>query len=99
MLYMAKEVMFIGAIAGKKLPAVSKHPLLGSDALIVGYTGKKGCFSFRGTGRGTVDVAIYSDCCPETLTEADILHPVYREIPVRLGWGFVAIAELKAAMA
>ena len=96
---MSKELMFVGAIAGKTLPAVTKHPLLGSDVLIVGYAGKQGCFSFREIGRGAVDVAIYTDCAPETLTEADILHPVYREIPIRLGWGFEAIAELKAAMA
>ena len=96
---MAKEFMFVGAIPGKKLPVVTKHPLLGGDVLLVGYAGKRGCFSFREMGRGGVDVAIYSDCSPETLTEADILHPVYREIPIRLGWGFEAIAELKAAMA
>ena len=96
---LTKDVMFFGAIAGKKLPVVRKHPLLADDALLVGYTGKKGCFSFRGTGRGTVDVAIYADCSPETLSMGDIHHPEYREIPVRLGWGFVAIAELKAAMA
>ena len=96
---LSKEMIFVGAIPGKKLPAVTKHPLLAGDALLVGYTGKQGCFSFRETGRGTVDVAIYSDCSTATLTEADILHPVYREVPIRLGWGFEAIAELKAAMA
>ncbi len=96
---MSKELMFVGAIAGKTLPAVTKHPLLAGDVLLVGYAGKQGCFSFRETGWGTVDVAIYCDCCPETLTEADVFHPVYREIPIRLGWGFEAIAELKAAMA
>lgn len=95
---MSKEMMFVGAIAGKKLPAVTKHPLLGSDVLLVGYAGKQGCFSFRETGWGTVDVAIYSDCSPENLSMADIYHPEYREIPIRLGWGFEAIAELKAAM-
>lgn len=96
---MTKEFMFVGAIAGKKLPAVRKHSLLADDALLVGYTGKQGCFSFRETGWGTVDVAIYADCTPESLTKADIYHPEYREIPIRLGWGFEAIAELKAAMA
>lgn len=96
---MSKEMMFVGAIAGKKLPVVRKHPLVADDVLLVGYADRQGCFSFRETGRGTVDVAIYSDCSTATLTEADILHPVYREVPVRLGWGFEAIAELKAAMA
>ena len=96
---LSKEMMFVGAIPGKKLPAVTKHHLLPDDVRLVGYTGKKGCFSFRETGRGTMDVAIYSDCSPESLTKADIYHPEYREIPIRLGWGFEAIAELKAAMA
>ena len=96
---MTKEFMFVGAIPGKKLPVVRKHPLLAHDVLLVGYTGKQGCFSFRETGWGTVDVAIYADCSPETLSMGDIHHPEYREIPIRLGWGFEAIAELKAAMA
>lgn len=84
---LTKEFMFVGAIPGKKLPVVRKHPLLPSDVLLVGYAYRQGCFSFRETGRGTVDVAIYVDCSTATLTKADIYHPEISgdPYPVRVG--------------
>ncbi len=90
------EVMFQGPIAvGDVLPSVRKHPLLKEkDCYLVGYPGKKGCFSVVELGGGRVDVAFYEETDPKGLTEVDCFNAVYEQYDVYNGWGFTALSKL-----
>ena len=90
------ECMFQGAIAvGDVLPTVKKHPALKAEGcFLVGYPGKKGCFSVIPLSGGRVDVAFYEYTDPKGLAEVDIVNAVYEEYTVHNGWGFSALWKL-----
>jgi hypothetical protein len=93
------DLIFQGAVnASKKLPMVRKHSLLQSGVKLVGYAGKQGCFSYRQLSDNRVDVSIYPEAYPESLTESDIRNAPHSELEVVPGWGFKAIQLLKAEL-
>lgn len=90
------EVMFQGPItADDTLPAVRKHPALKAEGCyLVGYPGKKGCFSVIPLDGDRVDVAFYEYTDPKGLTELDCDSAVYEQYTVHNGWGFAALWKL-----
>lgn len=94
------QVMFQGPIKqGDVLPVVRKHPVLKAEGcFLVGYPGKKGCFSVVELSGGQVDVAFYEDTDPKGLTEVDVCNAVYEQYDVRNGWGFTALSKLIALL-
>lgn len=90
------EVMFQGPIkAGDVLPVIKKHPALKAEGCyLVGYVGKKGCFSVIPLNDGRVDVAFYEYTDPKGLSEVDVHNAVYEEYTVHSGWGFTALWKL-----
>lgn len=77
-----------------KLPRVAKHSkLLAKDVRLVGWVGRKGCFSVRPLSKGKLDIALY-DCDPKDFSEKDVHNAHYRELVCDPGWGFEAIKIL-----
>ena len=82
------EIMFEGPINGpKKPPRVAAHKKLGLKTL-VGYRGKKGCFSVLPLADGKLDIAIF-DSTPEKLDKNKVEDAIYIELDgTQPGWGF-----------
>ncbi len=90
-----KSNIFEGPVDGtKKLPSIRRHKALPSQAWLVGYKDKPGCFSFQPKGPW-VEVTLYPSVVPnskEIVFDSDDAVVVLLEH--HNGWGFRAIHQL-----
>jgi hypothetical protein len=74
----------------------------GSDTVIIGRKGVKGCISAR-LLTGKIDIALYTNETPEEVAKAGnerhLFDPIYVGTQVYPGWGLAALAELQRIMA